>query len=60
MCEGYDLSKDEINQYELELKDELLESFYEIKWYLIATMLDDPKDAILMHREDLMTLQFYL
>ncbi|WP_220751807.1 hypothetical protein [Apilactobacillus xinyiensis] len=54
------MSKDEINQYELELKDKLLESFYEIKWYLIATMVDDPKDSILMHREDLMTLQFYL
>ncbi|WP_220728489.1 hypothetical protein [Apilactobacillus xinyiensis] len=54
MCEHYDLSKDEASQYELELKDKLLESFYEIKWYLIATIVDDPNDAILMHREDLM------
>ncbi|MCL0330790.1 hypothetical protein [Apilactobacillus xinyiensis] len=53
MCENFK-NIDETNQYELELKYELLESFHEIKWYLIATMVNDPKDAILMNREDLM------
>ncbi|MCL0312909.1 hypothetical protein M2S00_07285 [Apilactobacillus sp. TMW 2.2459] len=55
MCEDFE-NIDETSQYELELKNKLIESFYEIKWYLIATMVDDPNDAILMHREDLMHL----